>query len=186
MKRMSIEGKLHQAYTNHSLRAYVVTKLFHANVSEKVIMEWSGHHSTEGVWKYQRTNILQEIQTCTVLDSRCKKLPEPPLTQLLHSRALLVSAGALLTFASSAHINTNYSAKLNIPCFVTCAGIRRGMQRKRLVRTSQPRQPLDLELVTMFSNQTLACSTFIHCCVDWFCAILPSALVAHEQGEPVC
>ena len=52
MKKLSSQGKLDQEFTNHSLRAYGVTKLYNSNVPEKIIMERSGHRSLEGVRKY--------------------------------------------------------------------------------------------------------------------------------------
>ena len=60
MQRMSEEARLETKFTNHSLRAYGVTKLFKANVSEK-LMERSGHQSLEGVRKYERTDANQEM-----------------------------------------------------------------------------------------------------------------------------
>ena len=69
MKRMSTEAQLDQKYTNHSLRAYGVTKLFRANLPEKLIMERSGHRSIGGVRQYERTDISQELQVCQVLSS---------------------------------------------------------------------------------------------------------------------
>ena len=56
MKQMSTEAQLDQKYTNHSLRAYGVTKLFRANLPEKLIMERSGHKSIGGVQQYERTD----------------------------------------------------------------------------------------------------------------------------------
>ena len=45
------------------------------------ILERGGHHSIEGVRKYQHTNLLQEIQTCKVPSTQHKNLPEPPVAQ---------------------------------------------------------------------------------------------------------
>ena len=39
MKKMSIQADLDQSFTNHSMRAYGVSKLFQASVPEKLIME---------------------------------------------------------------------------------------------------------------------------------------------------
>ena len=87
MKTIAKEGKLDESYTNHSLRAYGVTKLFKANIPEKIIMERSGHTSLKGLRKYERTDALQELQVCNTLVSRKKPdttvstLPKPPVTQ---------------------------------------------------------------------------------------------------------
>ena len=69
MKKMSEEAELASKYTNHSLRAYGVTRLFQSNVPDKLIMERSGKRSTEGLRKYQQTDVLQELQVCKALDS---------------------------------------------------------------------------------------------------------------------
>ena len=70
MKTMALEGKLDKPLTNHSLRAYGVTKMFAANVSEKLMMERSGHRSIDGLRQYERTNAVQELQVCNALQSR--------------------------------------------------------------------------------------------------------------------
>ena len=82
MKKMSIQADLDQSFTNHSLRAYGVSKLFQANVPEKLIMERSGHRSIEGVRKYERTGVQQELQVCNVLSSgkepkKNRNIPNP-------------------------------------------------------------------------------------------------------------
>ena len=41
--------------TNHSLRATSISRMFHAKVPEKIIMERSGHLTKEGVRSYERT-----------------------------------------------------------------------------------------------------------------------------------
>ena len=72
VKNMFKEAKIEKSVTNHSLRAYGVSKMFAANVPEKIIMERSGHRSLEGVRQYEWTNTLQELQVCQVLDSKPK------------------------------------------------------------------------------------------------------------------
>ena len=46
--------------TNHSLRTTTATRLFHAGVDEQLIMERTGHRSTDGVRSYKRTSIEQQ------------------------------------------------------------------------------------------------------------------------------
>ena len=67
---MSMEAKLDQPLTNHSLRAYSVTKTFKASMPEKIIMERSGHRSMEGVRNYERTSTAQELQVYQALSTR--------------------------------------------------------------------------------------------------------------------
>jgi len=67
MKKMSEEAELATKYTNHSLRAYGVTRQL--NVPDKLIMERSELRSTEGLREYQQTDVLQELQVCKALYS---------------------------------------------------------------------------------------------------------------------
>ena len=70
MKMMAIKGNLDKPVISHSLRTYGVTKMFAANVPDKLMMEGSGHRSTDGMRQYKRTSALQEIQVCKALESR--------------------------------------------------------------------------------------------------------------------
>ena len=88
MRKISADRNLAKDVTNHSLRSYGVTKMFAANVPEKMIMECGGHHSVEGVRQYERINALQEIQVCKILNSNPSQatvtpsLPQTSVTQL--------------------------------------------------------------------------------------------------------
>ena len=79
MKEVLEKAKLVTKYTNNSLRAYSITKLFQISVPDKLIMERSGHRVTEGLREYHRMNVLQELQVCTALDCALiqKKLRQP-------------------------------------------------------------------------------------------------------------
>ena len=70
VKTMAANAGIRKDVTNHSLRAYSVSKLFQSNVPEKLIMERSGHCSTEGVRQYERTNEPQVLQVCNALARR--------------------------------------------------------------------------------------------------------------------
>ena len=48
--QIGVEGK-----TNHSLRATGATRLFEANVPEKLIQERTGHRSIDALRMYERT-----------------------------------------------------------------------------------------------------------------------------------
>ena len=69
MKTMALEGSLDNTVTNHSLRAYGVTKMFQCQVPKKLIMEHSGYRSLQGLRQYERTTDSQEMQLCQILDS---------------------------------------------------------------------------------------------------------------------
>ena len=53
--------------SNHSLRATAISRLFTSGVPEKLIMERSGHISTEGVRAYERTTAEQKQHISDVL-----------------------------------------------------------------------------------------------------------------------
>ena len=59
MKTMASKAGIDRKVSNHSLRAYGVTKLFKENIPEKVIMDGSGHRSIEGVRHYTWVVIRQ-------------------------------------------------------------------------------------------------------------------------------
>ena len=50
-------------YTNHSLRATSITRMFKADVPEKIIAEKSGYKSLKVLRMYKRTSCLQEQAT---------------------------------------------------------------------------------------------------------------------------
>ena len=53
--------------SNHSLRATGISRLFTSGVPEKLIMERSGHISTEGVRVHERTTAEQKQRVSDVL-----------------------------------------------------------------------------------------------------------------------
>ena len=76
---MAQGSKLAKPVTNHSLRAYVVTKMFASNVPEKLIMERSGHRSIDGLRQHERTSALQELQVCNALQSQKEDTEKAPV-----------------------------------------------------------------------------------------------------------
>ena len=69
--------------TNHSLRATAATQLYSSGVDEQLVMERTGHRSTEGVRSYKRTSSEQQEIVSDILSS-CKRsctelqlLPQP-------------------------------------------------------------------------------------------------------------
>ena len=59
--------------TNHSLRATNATWLFDSDVDEQLIMERTGHLSSEGVRSYKRTSEVQREKLSDILN--CSKKP---------------------------------------------------------------------------------------------------------------
>ena len=68
MKTMSSDAGLGKGVTNHSLRAYGATELFHSNVPEKLVQQRTGHRSLEALRKYERIAEEQVMDVCRVLD----------------------------------------------------------------------------------------------------------------------
>ena len=54
-------------YTNHSLRATAITRMFNGNIPEKVIAEKSGHKSTKALRCYEKTSLQQEQVTGNII-----------------------------------------------------------------------------------------------------------------------
>ena len=67
-EKAGIQGK-----TNHSLRATGATRLFAANVPEKLIQERTGHRSTTALRMYERTSIQQQQSVSSIISSASPK-----------------------------------------------------------------------------------------------------------------
>ena len=77
---------LQEKYSNHSLRATSITRMFNAGITEKVIAERSGHRSLKALRSYEKTSSEQEqlagesiTKDTNVNDTNRKpsKAPEP-------------------------------------------------------------------------------------------------------------
>ena len=55
-------------YTNHSLRATAIIRMFNSEVEEKIIAEISGHRSTKALRIYEHTSQLQMKQVTHVIN----------------------------------------------------------------------------------------------------------------------
>ncbi len=67
---------LPKRYTNHSLRATGITRMFTAGVPEKLIAEKSGHRSLKALRFYEHTSDEQEIAAGKVIGEVRKKFDE--------------------------------------------------------------------------------------------------------------
>ncbi len=73
----------HANVSNHSLRATSVSRLFEEGLSEKLIMERSGHLSTSDVRSYERTTPLQKQMVSNLLtESSGQSMFKKPLSSL--------------------------------------------------------------------------------------------------------
>ena len=70
MKTICSGSGVQNKYTNHSLRATGATRLFQSGTPENVIMERSGHRSTDGVRQYERVSQYQHIAAQAILTAR--------------------------------------------------------------------------------------------------------------------
>ena len=78
VKRMfGVQGK-----TNHSLRATGATRLFEANVPEKLIQERTGHKSVDALRLYEHTFVRQQKSVSAVI------CPRSPVKHQTESRGL--------------------------------------------------------------------------------------------------
>lgn len=86
MSRICKAAGINGFKTNHSLRITTATRLFQAGVDEQLIMEQTGHHSTDGIRTYKRTSAEQQEAISDIL-LRSKKPKEdiPPCNSLVRS-----------------------------------------------------------------------------------------------------
>ena len=93
LKDMFVLAELdHANVGNHSLRATSVSRLFEDGVSEKLIMERSGHLSTSGVRSYERTTPLQKQMVSNLLtESSGQSIFKKPLSSLENQIGVLSS-----------------------------------------------------------------------------------------------
>ncbi len=58
---------------NHSLRATAATRLYSSGIDEQLVMERTGHRSTEGIRSYKRTSTEQQVAVSDILNNATKK-----------------------------------------------------------------------------------------------------------------
>ena len=58
---------------NHSLRCTAATRLFHQGIDEQLIMDITGHQSTDGVRAYKRISTDQYREVSSILQGQEKK-----------------------------------------------------------------------------------------------------------------
>ena len=68
-KEMCKQAGLVGDFTNHSIRATAVTRMYESGLTEKMIMKRSGHRSTDGVRAYQREDASAQIKVSNALTS---------------------------------------------------------------------------------------------------------------------
>ena len=68
MKQICADAKI-PPKTNHTLRATGTSRMFAANVPEKIIQQQTGHRSLDGLRRYERTSLEQQRAVSLVLAS---------------------------------------------------------------------------------------------------------------------
>ncbi len=69
--------------TNHSLHVTTATRLFQAGIDEQLIMERTGHHSTDGIRTYKRSSMQLQEDISDILSLSKKPRVESSLAQAL-------------------------------------------------------------------------------------------------------
>ncbi len=65
VKRMCSSPVIHGYKTKHSTSA---SRLYHKGIDEQLIMEWTGHHSLEGIQSYKRMSTEQVMVLSDILN----------------------------------------------------------------------------------------------------------------------
>ena len=109
--------------TNHSLRVTAATRLYDSGIDEQLVMETTGHRSTEGVRTYKRTSVTQretvsDILSCTKKPCIERTLPEPQSPELTpvqeQSPALELSNSASASIPKSFYFQSCSSITINL------------------------------------------------------------------------
>ena len=87
VKRLCVKAGISGYKTNHSLRVTTATRLFHSGLDEQLIMERTGHRSSDGVRAYKRSCVEQQAVVSQVLNRE-----NTPRSQQLSTEKTLQSA----------------------------------------------------------------------------------------------
>jgi len=74
LKDMCVEARISGNFTNHSLRVYGATALYHAKVPEKLIQQRTGHQSLKALRQYERTSDSQLLEVSNIISSSSDKV----------------------------------------------------------------------------------------------------------------
>ena len=75
--------------TNHSLRATAATRLYASGVDEQLVMERTGHCSTEGIRSYKRTSTEQQQDISDILNNSKRSCSNAEVVQHQLSTAIV-------------------------------------------------------------------------------------------------
>jgi len=111
VSRLCIEAGITGFKTNHSLRVSAATRLFETGLDEQLIMERTGHKSTDGVRTYKRTSEIQRQEVSDILNKSKRactnpsRIIEPMIVQPLQSQELS-NTTPVLTATQLSHENS--------------------------------------------------------------------------------
>ena len=125
IKRLCLKGGVGGYKTNHSLRVTSATRLFQSGADEQLIMERTGHRSTDGVRVYKRSSAEQQAMLSKLLNrekSSLQLLPpsafeslekenEPPPKAKTCERASVASPHPVpnVSFSDCTSVTINYN-----------------------------------------------------------------------------
>ena len=69
------ESSLSVHYTNHSLRATAITRMYEHSVTEKMISDKSGHRSIKRLRAYQHTSVAEEKAAGNSINAELVNIP---------------------------------------------------------------------------------------------------------------
>lgn len=110
MKSISEQAGLSQIYTNHSVRATVITSLSDANIPTRQIMNVSGHVSEESLRSYSRRPTEDQLKRCSVVLS--SGLEEENIAVPSTSSAT-IPKGSVDAASQQAHVSNSAFVSLN-------------------------------------------------------------------------
>ena len=114
---------------NHSLWVTAATRLYESGVDEQLVMETTGHCSTEGVRTYKRISAMQREAVSDILSCAYKKpcieqsLPAP---ESLSSELLPYSSETVPVESAAQEVCKTASANVSIPgsfYFQSCSSV---------------------------------------------------------------
>ena len=150
--------------TNHSLRATAATRLYSSGIDEQLVMDRTGHRSTEGVRSYKRTSSEQQEAVFDILSSHKRSCTELRLPQPL---SILEPASAFQTASSSSsqsvtavntptHISTATADRTGAFYFSSCSNV-----------------TINFNLNSLVSLSRVVCVCHVHCRVGIICKTGP-------------
>ena len=76
VSKICADSGLQNTYSNHSLRATAITRMFNGNIPEKVIADKSGHRSIKGLRAYEKTSVQLEQAAGELINGTGKSIPK--------------------------------------------------------------------------------------------------------------